>query len=91
MYIAIFISDKIGDLAGINTLGKVLKLMLETIGNGLLSEYAKKYDDREDFLENLEDFMGDCIGGYVIGVDVEKDDFEIFHIKYDWVIAEAKI
>jgi hypothetical protein len=88
MYIAIFVGEKNDNVLEVRTLSDVLM----TAANIMMNDDCKwgdighLYDDKEEFVKDIDDFMSDNVNGYVIGVDVEKDSFEIMEIKYEWVI-----
>ena len=90
MYIAVFTGDKSEGLENIKTVSDVLKLILQLRDekDSDWGDIAIKYDSKEEFIKDLDSFMGESISSYVVGVDVEENIFEIMHIKYAWVIAD---
>ena len=85
MYIAIFAGEDKEYVLKLKTLSDVLERTLEIVDAEGLEQSTKIYDSREAFLENIGEFMQECYNGYVIGVDVDKNTFEIVHLNYDWV------
>lgn len=86
MYIAIFAGEDREYVLKLKTLSDVLNRTLEIVDAQGLEESRKIYDNREAFIEDIGEFMQDSDNGYIIGVDVDKDTFEIIHAKYDWVV-----
>lgn len=88
MYIVIFMGKKKEDLEEIETLGDVLKAMVGMMRDKDCNWYdiGSAYENKEAFIKDVDAFMGDNADGYVIGVDIENDSFEIMHLKYEWVI-----
>lgn len=85
MYIAIFMGEKKESVTEIKNLSAVLLKALDVIENQELKECTKIYDSREAFLEDIDAFMQDDTDGYVIGVDTDRNTFERFYIRYDWI------
>ena len=86
MYIAIYVNEKGEELGNIKTLSDVLEVMLELLEDAPADKFVVKYATKEEFIDDLEAFMEDSIEGFIIGVDVPGNSFEIMHIKYEWVI-----
>ena len=84
MYIAIFAGEKKEDVLKFKTLSEILWKTLEVVEAQGLKESTKIYNNREEFFEDIGEFMQECYNGYIIGVDVDKDTFEVIHAKYDW-------
>jgi len=91
MYIAIYVGETKESFIEPKTLSEVLEIMLKAIseGKGSLDQIVVKYNDKEKFIEDLDNFMDGVFSAYVIGVDVDEDTFEILHIKYEWVIRDT--
>lgn len=86
MYIAIFAGKDREYVLKLKTLSDVLNRTIEVVDAQGLEESRRIYDNKEAFIEDIGEFMQECYDGYIIGVDVEKDTFEIIHAKYDWII-----
>ena len=88
MYIAIFIGERDADFDKIETLGDVLKTTVDMISKEdcKWGDIGGVYENKEEFIKDIEEFMGDSMDGYVIGVDIGNDKFEIMHAGYEWVI-----
>lgn len=89
MYIVIFTGEDKDVLYRLETLSEVLESTIRII-DAQGGETTKIYDSREAFLEVIGEIMGECYDGYVIGVDVDKNTFEVIHIKYDWIYEVEK-
>lgn len=87
MYIVIFAGEDKDYVLELKTLSEVLERTIKIIDVQGQKESTKIYDSREAFLEVIEELMQECYDGYVIGVDVDKNTFEIMHLKYDWVYS----
>lgn len=90
MYIAIFAGEDKEDVLKFKTLSEILWKTLEVVEGQGLKEGTKIYDSREACFEDIGEFMQECYDGYIIGVDVDEDTFEIIHAKYDWVYNVIK-
>lgn len=88
MYIAVFIGKKNEDLDKIETLGDVLEMVVNLMHSEdcKWGDIGSIYESKEVFVEDLDTFMGDNCDGYVIGVDVSTDAFEVMRIKYVWAV-----
>jgi len=90
MYVAIFAGQIPEEILKFKTMSEVLLKTLNIVNTVGLGETTKIYDSREAFLESIGQIMQDDHEGYVIGVDVDSNSFEILHIKYDWIYEVVK-
>ena len=78
MYIAIFTGEKNDKVLDVKTLSDVLVTMADIMidKDCKWGDISHVYDDKEEFIKDIDEFMGDNVEGYVIGVDVEENSFE---------------